>query len=218
MGSSGSKSGGGGATAGWQPSQPGAARKVSQSGYDITPLTVEERIEAAAPLTDFQRHVTLQARRARGARRASGLGPGLCLQHAKRGACPLTPCLARGMPSQPPARPNSLLPCWVCRPALSAPSLARRWTALPTTTSARGCTCRPWAASPSSARVRAPPRELQGVSAWCGHPAGCSGCYSAELLCCNGIAARQRAPNSAHGGRALSARPFANPSHVLPVN
>lgn len=64
MGSSSSKSAGGSAGAGWQPSQPGAPRKISGSGYDITPLTVEERIAAAAPLTDFQRHVALQARRA----------------------------------------------------------------------------------------------------------------------------------------------------------
>ncbi|KAL4449399.1 hypothetical protein ABPG77_007043 [Micractinium sp. CCAP 211/92] len=61
MGSSSSKSAGGSAGAGWQPSQPGAPRKISGSGYDITPLTVEERIAAAAPLTDFQRHVALQA-------------------------------------------------------------------------------------------------------------------------------------------------------------
>lgn len=31
------------------------ARKISKSGYDVTPLTEEERQAAAANLTDFQR-------------------------------------------------------------------------------------------------------------------------------------------------------------------
>ena len=49
---------------GWQPAPAAGevARKVSKSGHDITPLTAEQRIAAAAPLTDFQRYVTLQVR------------------------------------------------------------------------------------------------------------------------------------------------------------
>jgi hypothetical protein len=62
MGSSGSKaSDQGGHGSGWQPGVPGQERRFSASGYDITPLTTEERIAAAKPLTDFQRNVTLQA-------------------------------------------------------------------------------------------------------------------------------------------------------------
>lgn len=61
MGSSGSKGAQqGGHGSGWQPGTPGQERKYSKSGHDITPLTTEERIAAAKPLTDFQRHVTLQ--------------------------------------------------------------------------------------------------------------------------------------------------------------
>ena len=47
---------------GWQPAPAAGevARKVSKSGHDITPLTAEQRIAAAATLTDFQRYVTLQ--------------------------------------------------------------------------------------------------------------------------------------------------------------
>lgn len=41
--------------AGWQPGAADAPRKFSSSGYDVTPLTTEQRIQAAAPLTDFQR-------------------------------------------------------------------------------------------------------------------------------------------------------------------
>ncbi|KAI7842722.1 hypothetical protein COHA_003652 [Chlorella ohadii] len=62
MGSSGSKGAEqGGHGSGWQPGVPGQARRYSKSGYDITPLTTEERIAAAKPLSDFQRNVTLQA-------------------------------------------------------------------------------------------------------------------------------------------------------------
>ena len=61
MGSSGSKGGEqGGHGSAWQPGVPGQQRRYSQSGHDITPLTTEERIAAAKPLTDFQRQVTLQ--------------------------------------------------------------------------------------------------------------------------------------------------------------
>lgn len=61
MGSSGSKGAEqGGHGSGWQPGVPGQARRYSKLGYDITPLTTEERIAAAKPLSDFQRHVTLQ--------------------------------------------------------------------------------------------------------------------------------------------------------------
>lgn len=64
MGSAGSKAGeGGAAQQGWQPGAPGQPRRLSKSGYDITPMTVDERIAAAAQLTDFQRNVTLQASR-----------------------------------------------------------------------------------------------------------------------------------------------------------
>lgn len=52
---------GGSKAAGWQPAVAGQARKISQSGYDVAPMTTEERIAAAANLTDLQRHVTLQA-------------------------------------------------------------------------------------------------------------------------------------------------------------
>ena len=68
MGSSGSKGAEqGGHGSGWQPGVPGQARRYSKSGYDITPLTTEERIAAAKPLSDFQRNVTLQV--------------GACLRH-----------------------------------------------------------------------------------------------------------------------------------------
>lgn len=41
----------------WQPSAEGTStRKISKSGYDITPMTAEERKKAAASLTDFQRY------------------------------------------------------------------------------------------------------------------------------------------------------------------
>jgi len=53
MGSGASKS----SSEGWQPSPTGGTteRKVSKSGYDITPLTEEERKRSSASLTDFQR-------------------------------------------------------------------------------------------------------------------------------------------------------------------
>jgi hypothetical protein len=55
MGSTASKQG---AVHGWQPATPGATPpKLSKSGYDITPMTLEERNKAAAQLTDFQRSV-----------------------------------------------------------------------------------------------------------------------------------------------------------------
>lgn len=37
-----------------------APRKFSGSGYDITPLTQDQRSAAAADLTEFQRYVTLE--------------------------------------------------------------------------------------------------------------------------------------------------------------
>jgi hypothetical protein len=47
----------------WQPlpALPAAdtPRKVSKSGYDVTPLTAEERAAAARELTDFQKYVWL---------------------------------------------------------------------------------------------------------------------------------------------------------------
>ncbi|KAK9861777.1 hypothetical protein WJX84_007483 [Apatococcus fuscideae] len=47
----------------WSASPAGGAaeRRLSQSGYDITPLTKEEQQAAAAQLTDHQRHVALAA-------------------------------------------------------------------------------------------------------------------------------------------------------------
>lgn len=47
---------------GWDPSPSGDAvtQKVSKSGYDVTPLTMEQKKEAAAALTSFQRHVNLE--------------------------------------------------------------------------------------------------------------------------------------------------------------
>lgn len=51
------------AVKGWQPTMPGAQvpRKVSRSGFDITPLTQEQREQYASKLTDFQRNVALKA-------------------------------------------------------------------------------------------------------------------------------------------------------------
>ena len=46
----------------WQAASADTPRRISKSGYDITPLTPEQREAAAAPLTDFQRAVTLKAR------------------------------------------------------------------------------------------------------------------------------------------------------------
>lgn len=162
MGSSGSKSQAGGDGAGWQPSQPGAPRRVSQSGHDITPLTVEERIAAAAPLSDFQRHVALQARRAAWGRPEA----------TRTVRVPLAACLGGGavQAATRVVNPRAHVPCReVCRPAPSAPSRGRRWTGRRTTTSGRASTCRRWAACPCSARVRAPPRRAtpcMARSAW----------------------------------------------------
>lgn len=102
MGSSGSKGGEqGGHGSGWQPGVPGQERRYSQSGYDITPLTTEERIAAAKPLTDFQRNVTLQ------------VGAGSCCC-AVRAACDLLQMLSgQGPPGRPirhgrpPTRPHA---------------------------------------------------------------------------------------------------------------
>ncbi|KAI8475883.1 MAG: Mss4-like protein [Monoraphidium minutum] len=45
----------------WRPSPPvGAEKVVSKSGFDVTPLTVEQRDKGAAGLTEFQRYVTLK--------------------------------------------------------------------------------------------------------------------------------------------------------------
>lgn len=38
-----------------------SSRKISRSGYDITPLTPQQRDEYASSLTDFQKYVTLKA-------------------------------------------------------------------------------------------------------------------------------------------------------------
>jgi len=51
---------------GWSPSAAPASvdpsqKKVSKSGQDITPLTLEQRTAAAQNLTDFQKYVTLKA-------------------------------------------------------------------------------------------------------------------------------------------------------------
>eukprot|EP01024_Parvocaulis_polyphysoides_P015513 TRINITY_DN167_c1_g1_i1.p2 TRINITY_DN167_c1_g1~~TRINITY_DN167_c1_g1_i1.p2 ORF type:complete len:217 (-),score=33.26 TRINITY_DN167_c1_g1_i1:233-883(-) len=45
----------------WQPSNGSNEKKVSKLGYDVTPMTLEEREAAAKPLNDFQKYVTLQA-------------------------------------------------------------------------------------------------------------------------------------------------------------
>lgn len=57
MGSGSSKHG----TGAWQPAAPDTTKKISKAGYDITPLTLQERDAAASQLTDFQRHVALGA-------------------------------------------------------------------------------------------------------------------------------------------------------------
>jgi non-canonical (house-cleaning) NTP pyrophosphatase len=38
-----------------------ASQRVSRAGFDVTPLTAAERAAEAAKLSDFQRHVTLEA-------------------------------------------------------------------------------------------------------------------------------------------------------------
>ena len=53
--------GGGSSKSGWQPSSAASGeRKLTASGYDVTPLTAEQRAAAAASLSPFQRHVTLE--------------------------------------------------------------------------------------------------------------------------------------------------------------
>jgi len=57
MGGSSSK---GSTTSGWQPATEGAQqRKISKSGYDVTPLTEAQREEAAKGLSAHQRDVAL---------------------------------------------------------------------------------------------------------------------------------------------------------------
>jgi methionine-R-sulfoxide reductase len=50
---------------GWNPSPAPAIdpsqKKISKSGQDITPLTIEQRTTAAQELNDFQKYVTLKA-------------------------------------------------------------------------------------------------------------------------------------------------------------
>jgi len=60
MGAAGSKTD---AREGWAPaaaSADGTPRKVSRSGFDVTPLTPEQKAQEAQQLTDFQRYVTLE--------------------------------------------------------------------------------------------------------------------------------------------------------------
>ena len=59
MGGSGSKQSHGP----WHPSPPGGPteRKISKSGYDITPLTEDEIKKYSAQLTPFQRDVSFNA-------------------------------------------------------------------------------------------------------------------------------------------------------------
>ncbi|KAJ9510517.1 hypothetical protein QJQ45_015986 [Haematococcus lacustris] len=45
---------------GWKPSTGAEERKISKSGYDITPLTAEERAAAANPLPRMAQHVVLE--------------------------------------------------------------------------------------------------------------------------------------------------------------
>ncbi|PNW85637.1 hypothetical protein CHLRE_03g195850v5 [Chlamydomonas reinhardtii] len=45
---------------GWAPRDESTPAKVSRAGYDVTPLTAEERQRAAEGLTDFQKYVTLE--------------------------------------------------------------------------------------------------------------------------------------------------------------
>ncbi|KAI3429528.1 hypothetical protein D9Q98_005616 [Chlorella vulgaris] len=51
----------GGSKGEWQPAAADTPRRFSKSGHDITPLTMEQRIAAAASLTDFQRNVALNS-------------------------------------------------------------------------------------------------------------------------------------------------------------
>ena len=143
MGSSGSKVGAqGGHGSGWAPGVPGQERRFSASGHDVTPLTTEERIAAAQPLSDFQRYVTLQVGK-----------PGVVRE------IPMWLLMVACKRASEAAPAGSLQPCCACcaccRPARSAPLPARRSTAARTTTSARASTSAPWAACRCSARVRA---------------------------------------------------------------
>ncbi|GIL86886.1 hypothetical protein Vretimale_15569 [Volvox reticuliferus] len=45
---------------GWAPRSADTPRKVSRSGYDVTPLSEEERRAAAEGLTQFQKYVVLE--------------------------------------------------------------------------------------------------------------------------------------------------------------
>lgn len=47
-------------SSGWTPASDGAPRKISRSGYDITPLTEAQREKAAGSLPYMSQHVTLQ--------------------------------------------------------------------------------------------------------------------------------------------------------------
>ncbi|CAG9461314.1 unnamed protein product [Pedinophyceae sp. YPF-701] len=46
---------------GWVPGTPDTPKKLSSSGYDITPMTTAERDAAAAGLPDIAKYVTLKA-------------------------------------------------------------------------------------------------------------------------------------------------------------
>lgn len=61
MGNAGSAARTGTVSSGWRPAAPGTAPRRSKAGYDITPLTLEQRNSLAANLNDFQRYVTLEA-------------------------------------------------------------------------------------------------------------------------------------------------------------
>lgn len=46
---------------GWEPSpNEGTVQKISKAGFDVTPLTANEKAQLANKLTDFQRQVTLE--------------------------------------------------------------------------------------------------------------------------------------------------------------
>lgn len=46
---------------GWQPSGEGSEQRMSKSGYDITPLTLEQQQESAKSLTSHERNVALNS-------------------------------------------------------------------------------------------------------------------------------------------------------------
>lgn len=52
---------GGGSSRAWQASQEGAARKLSRSGYDITPLTMAERERLAKEISGITRSIALKS-------------------------------------------------------------------------------------------------------------------------------------------------------------